>query len=168
MTAIICEYCSHETKYHSYNIDSFTGKKFDIYFCNKCLIAKTNLDKNFDLTHYYPKNYYGNEGKRFNVLFEYLVLFARYLRSFFCYRLFFKKDVKLLDVGCGRGQFIYLLKKKGLTLNGAKKLLNNKRIDSLDQIEDLGLYSSGLKTPKNIKDRLKKISKLINEIKNLK
>ena len=58
MTAIICEYCSHETKYHSYNIDSFTGKKFDIYFCNKCLIAKTNLDKNFDLTHYYPKNYY--------------------------------------------------------------------------------------------------------------
>jgi len=62
----------------------------------------------------------------------------------------------------------YLLKKKGLTLNGAKKLLNNKRIDSLDQIEDLGLYSSGLKTPKNIKDRLKKISKLINEIKNLK
>ena len=92
MTAIICEYCSHETKYHSYNIDSFTGKKFDIYFCNKCLIAKTNLDKNFDLTHYYPKNYYGNEGKRFNVLFEYLVLFARYLRSFFCYRLFFKKE----------------------------------------------------------------------------
>ena len=178
MTAIICEYCSHETKYHSYNIDSFTGKKFDIYFCNQCLIAKTNLDKDFDLTNYYPKNYYGNEGKRFNILFEYLVLFARFLRSFFCFRLFLKKNVKLLDVGCGRGQFIYLLKKIGWSVFGtelsstsasaAKKKIGEKFIfikENLEEVKNINInfdiitfwhVLEHLKNPKRVIEVLEK------------
>ena len=57
--SIICENCLDENKYHSSNTDSFTGKKFDIYFCNRCFVGKTNLDKNFDFAPYYPNNYYG-------------------------------------------------------------------------------------------------------------
>ena len=48
--SIICENCLDENKYHSSNTDSFTGKKFDIYFCNRSFVGKTNLDKNFDFT----------------------------------------------------------------------------------------------------------------------
>ena len=46
----VCENCLNEIKYHSSNTDSFSNKKFDIYFCNHCFIGKTNLDKNFDFT----------------------------------------------------------------------------------------------------------------------
>ena len=63
-----CENCLDEAKYHSSNTDSFTGKKFDIYFCNRCFVGKTNLDKNFDFTPYYPKNYYGQVGQVGNIL----------------------------------------------------------------------------------------------------
>ena len=87
----VCENCLNEIKYHSSNTDSFSNKKFDIYFCNRCFIGKTNLDKDLDFTSYYPKNYYGKDGKKFNFLIEFIVLFFRYLRSLFCYRFFNKK-----------------------------------------------------------------------------
>ena len=116
----ICDNCSNEVIYHSSNTDSFTDRKFDIYFCDRCSIAKTNLDETFDFTPYYPKNYYGKDGKKFNILIEFAVLVFRYLRSLFCYRLFNKKDIKMLDVGCGRGQFIYLMKKKGWVVYGTE------------------------------------------------
>ena len=61
----ICENCSDEMKYHSSNIDSFSNKKFDIFFCSRCFIGKTNLDKNFDFTPHYPENYYGKDGKMY-------------------------------------------------------------------------------------------------------
>ena len=47
----VCENCLNKIKYHSSNTDSFSNKKFDIYFCNRCFIGKTNLDKDFD--HYF-------------------------------------------------------------------------------------------------------------------
>ena len=116
----VCENCLNEIKYHSSNTDSFSNKKFDIYFCNRCFIGKTNLDKDFDFTSYYPKNYYGKDGKKFNFLIEFIVLFFRYLRLLFCYSFFNKKNIKILDIGCGRGQFIYLMKKKGWFVYGTE------------------------------------------------
>ena len=116
----ICENCLNEIRYHSSNIDLFSNKKFDIYFCDSCFIGKTNLDKDFDFSPHYPKNYYGQDGKKFNFLIESIVLFFRYLRSLFCYRFFNQKNIKLLDIGCGRGQFIYLMKKKGWFVYGTE------------------------------------------------
>ncbi len=138
--------------YHSSNIDSFTGERFEIFFCRKCLIGKTNLDKNFNLQKYYPKNYYGKDGKKFNFIVELIVLFFRYLRSLFCYRLFNKKNIKLLDVGCGRGHFIYLMKKKGWEIYGtetstisasvAKEKVGDEKIivnNDLNEIDNIDL-----------------------------
>ena len=62
----VCENCLEKKKYHSSNTDSFTGHKFDIHFCNNCQIGKTKIDKDFDFKPYYPKNYYGKDGKKFN------------------------------------------------------------------------------------------------------
>ena len=107
-----CENCLKKTKYHSSNTDSFSNRSFDIYYCNNCFIGKTIVEKNFDFTSHYPKNYYGKDGKKFNFVVEFIVLFFRYLRAKFCYKLFRTNNVKMLDVGCGRGELLYLMKKK--------------------------------------------------------
>ena len=62
----------------------------------------------------------------------------------------------------------FLLKEKGLTINGVKKILNDKRSHSLDDSVNLGVYNSGLKTSKVIKDKIKNISRIIKELKNFK
>ena len=59
----------------------------------------------------------------------------------------------------------FLLKEKGLTINGVKKILNNPEAHSLDDNMNLGVYKSDLRNTKIIKDKIKKISKIINELK---
>ena len=59
----------------------------------------------------------------------------------------------------------FLLKEKGLTINGVKKILNNSEIHSLDDNMNFGIYKSDLKNTKIIKDKIKKISKIISELK---
>ena len=61
-----------------------------------------------------------------------------------------------------------LLKEKGLTINGVKKILNDKDSHSIDDTVNLGVYKRGLKTTKTIKDKAKNIAKIIKELKNLK
>ena len=62
----------------------------------------------------------------------------------------------------------FLLKEKGLTINGVKKILNESRIDSLDESSSLGIFKRNLNSTKAIKDKLKMISKKINELKKFK
>ena len=57
----------------------------------------------------------------------------------------------------------YLLKDKGMTIYGVKKLLNTKKSLKLDVPDNNSISSSH-----NIKNKLLKISKLIKKIKNLK
>ena len=61
----------------------------------------------------------------------------------------------------------FLLKEKGLTINGVKKILNNPKIHSLDDNMNLGVYKPDLQDTKIIKNKVKKISKIIKELKNL-
>ena len=61
----------------------------------------------------------------------------------------------------------FLLKEKGLTINGVKKILNNPKIHSLDDNMNLGVYKPDLQNTKIIKEKIKKISKIIKELKNL-
>ena len=61
----------------------------------------------------------------------------------------------------------FLLKEKCLTINGVKKILEDPKIQSLDDNMNLGVYKPDLKNTKNIKNKIKKISKIIKELKNL-
>ena len=61
----------------------------------------------------------------------------------------------------------FLLKEKGFTINGVKKILNNPKIHSLDDNMNLGVYKPDLQNTKIIKNKVKKISKIIKELKNL-
>ena len=47
-------------------------------------------------------------------------------------------------------------------------MLNNRQSYSIDDPINLSVYKPGLKTTKVIKDRIKNISKIIRELKNLK
>ena len=76
-------------------------------------------------------------------------------------RYYSKKNVQIIKI------IKFLLKEKGLTINGVKKILNNQDISSLDDNINLSIYKPNLKTTRVIKDRIKKISKIIKELKNL-
>ena len=57
----------------------------------------------------------------------------------------------------------YLLKDQGMTINGAKKVLNSDKSLKLDE-----LPNNSISADYSIKNKLKKISDLIKQIKNLK
>ena len=61
----------------------------------------------------------------------------------------------------------FLLKEKGLTINGVKKILNNPEIHSLDDNMNLGVYKPNFKNTRIINDKIKKIYKIISELKKL-
>ena len=57
----------------------------------------------------------------------------------------------------------YLLKVQGMTINGAKKVLNSDKSLKLDE-----LPNNSINADFTIKNKLKKISKLIKQLKNIK
>ena len=77
-------------------------------------------------------------------------------------RYYSKKDLNIIKL------IKFLLKDRGFTIIGAKKILNNKNADDIDENNVLGVYKPGLKNAKLIKDKVRKISKIINELKDYK
>ena len=77
-------------------------------------------------------------------------------------RYYSKKDFQIIKL------IKFLLKKRGLTINGVKKILNNPEIHPLDENMNLGVYKPNLESTKIIKDKIKKISKIIKELKQFK
>ena len=62
----------------------------------------------------------------------------------------------------------FLLKERGLTINGAKKILNMKESHSIDDDVNIGINKPNIETTKFIKNKIKNISKIIEELKKLK
>jgi DNA-binding transcriptional MerR regulator len=62
----------------------------------------------------------------------------------------------------------FLLKEKGLTINGVKRLLDSNKGSYLDDSINFSVYKPDLKTAKSIKDKIRNITKIIKEIKKIK
>ena len=77
-------------------------------------------------------------------------------------RYYSPKDLKIIN------HIKFLLKEKGLTINGAKQILNDNKSHSIDEDTNFGVYKPGPKSTKSIKDKAKNIFKIIKELKNLK
>ena len=77
-------------------------------------------------------------------------------------RYYSKKDVIIIK------RIKFLLKEKGLTINGVKRMLNEKNSGSLDDNIDLGVYKPNSSYAKSIKNKVKRISKIAKELKELK
>ena len=71
------------------------------------------------------------------------------------------KDLKIIKY------IKFLLKEKGLTISGVKKMLNDTESHHLDDYVNLSVYKPGIKTTDVIREKIKNISKIINELKNL-
>ena len=77
-------------------------------------------------------------------------------------RYYSEKDFKII-------QYVkFLLKDKGLTISGVKKILNNADVTALDDNNNIGIYKRNLETTKIIKNKIKKISKIVKELKDYK
>ena len=77
-------------------------------------------------------------------------------------RYYSQKDLKIIN-------FIkYLLKEKGMTINGVKKILNKNINHSIDDSPNIGVYKSSFNNTKMISDKIKKISKIIKDLKKIK
>ena len=61
----------------------------------------------------------------------------------------------------------FLLKEKGMTIKGVKAMLNNPKSLTLDDTAKYSVTNQSLKKEK-IKDKIKKISKIVDELKELK
>ena len=77
-------------------------------------------------------------------------------------RYYSSKNIKIINY------IKFLLKEKGLTINGVKKILNEKDSHSIDDAVNLGVYRSDLKSSKVIKDKIKSISKIAKELRKIK
>ena len=77
-------------------------------------------------------------------------------------RYYSAKDLKVINY------IKFLLKEKGLTINGVKKILSENESHSIDDSISFGVYKPGLKSTKIIQDKVKNISKIIKDIKKLK
>ena len=62
----------------------------------------------------------------------------------------------------------FLLKERGLTINGAKKILNSSNTHTIDDNINIGINKSDLNKTKIIKNKIKNISKIIKELKKFK
>ena len=62
----------------------------------------------------------------------------------------------------------FLLKEKGLTINGAKKILNMTKTDSLDDLTNMSINRPNLNRTEVIKNKVKNISKISKELKKFK
>ena len=77
-------------------------------------------------------------------------------------RYYSKKDFQTIK------QIKFLLKEKGLTIGGVKKLLNTPKTQTIDHDVNLGINKPDFERCKIIKDKLLKISKIIKDLKKIK
>jgi DNA-binding transcriptional MerR regulator len=77
-------------------------------------------------------------------------------------RYYSKKNFEIIKM------IMFYLKEKGLTINGVKKILDSKKNTTLDDNDNSSLYRQNLKVSKLIKNKVKKISKIVSELKYLK
>ena len=77
-------------------------------------------------------------------------------------RYYSARDIKVINY------IKFLLKEKGLTINGVKKIINDNKSQTIDDYVNLGLYNQNSNSTKIIKDKIKTISKIIKDIKKLK
>ncbi len=93
---------------------------YDIFFCSRCRIGSTvPMPTPEELLHLYRAgNYRGACGKRFNPFVEFLVYLSRRLRRRRIER--YIRKGRILDIGCGRGLFLDVMRKAGWDVTGAE------------------------------------------------
>ena len=95
--------------------------EFSLQECQGCGLAYTAPQlPQASMMDYYSKSYYGAGNLRFNRLFEFLVVQFRRRRAARLQKLRGQRTGTILDIGCGRGQFLNALRRRGWTCSGTE------------------------------------------------
>jgi SAM-dependent methyltransferase len=95
-------------------------KTYNVFFCKKCNVGVTNpIPSPNELESLYSSgDYRSASGKRFVGPVETGVSLARHLRRKRIEK--YKEKGRILDIGCGRGVFLNIMKKNGWTVAGTE------------------------------------------------
>ncbi|HSA78465.1 MAG TPA: class I SAM-dependent methyltransferase [Nitrospirota bacterium] len=96
------------------------GKTYDVCFCEKCAIASTSpMPSAAELSALYAaESYRTTSGTRFNKLLENLIFLFRLGRKRRIER--YIRKGRILDIGCGRGLFLSLMRTGGWDVAGTE------------------------------------------------
>ena len=113
-----------------------TGELFSVYYNNEGSVAKTKIDLEEDMYRFYKTNNYNSHKLESITFTDKLYFFSRRAMMFFKYKIIksLVKQTKLLDYGCGNGNFLakFKAKKFGFEFNKSAKL--NKTIKKLSLV----------------------------------
>lgn len=113
-----CSQCHSESYATLFvNHDYISGQSFDIVKCDQCQLLRTLISQNIALADHYPQEYYGKNNRRFHPWMEAAIRFFRKRRQVLIQKLH-PEPGKILDVGCGRGLMLDLLRKNGWEVQG--------------------------------------------------
>ncbi|MBF0518634.1 MAG: class I SAM-dependent methyltransferase [Nitrospirae bacterium] len=113
MAGVICKFCASEILAPSLSDITFSNKRYSVFFCNRCKIGMTDPEpNNSQLSKLYEVGKYREKkGRRFVPFIEYFIIAFRHFRR---RRIeLFKKNGSILDIGCGRGLFLHIMKQHG-------------------------------------------------------
>ena len=115
-----CRICQKKIETRLINNISKDAKSYDIYFCEACSIGYTIPPPTYEeLSGLYSSgSYRTEEGKRFNHLIELFIYLSRLMRKKRVNRLV--KKGRILDIGCGRGLFLDIMKRDGWAVTGVE------------------------------------------------
>lgn len=116
----LCNFCNEENRQFVFQAkDYHTNKYLSLYKCISCGLVQTEPKPNkLQLSAHYYKNYRKKDGRRFPSIIEQWLNLGYLLKVKRILRLFNKGYI--LDVGCGRGLELKLLKQKGWKVLGTE------------------------------------------------
>lgn len=97
------------------------NRSYDVYMCNTCQIGITTpiLSREERSGLYAAGAYRAVTGKRFHFIVEYLIYLARLHRKRRITK--YKQMGRILDIGCGRGLFLSIMKMHGWEVAGTER-----------------------------------------------
>jgi len=107
-----------------------SGELFSVYFNNDRTVARTKIDSGEDMYRFYKTNNYHSHQETPKTFTDKIYFISRRLMLHFKYRLIKPKtkNPKLLDYGCGNGNFLKYLSDKNINSIGVEKSLLSQRI----------------------------------------
>lgn len=107
-----------------------TQELFSVYFNKALTVAKTKIESDEDMYRFYKTNKYHSHQTHKNTFTDKIYFISRRIMNYFKYKILISnKPVKaLLDYGCGNGDFLKYISKKGIKVTGVEKSNNAKKI----------------------------------------
>lgn len=119
----MCPFCKSDKTGKLFDLDKRVyGDRFSIVKCEVCGIAWTDpIPDEREISKFYPEEYHGKMGRhRFMPVMEFLVWLSRRKRAKEVSSLNSDLAGKILDIGCGRGWMISILKSMGWEVYGTE------------------------------------------------